>query len=256
MMNKLVYWGKGLFMCFWFAGCVHSKEAKIINQKAFLLPVIEEKQLERLADTETEKRMRNQRLVDIQEIDSTIQVYLVYATTANFVGKVLYSDIRKAFMLPETARRLADAQRRLKMLRPELSLMVYDAARPMDVQKEMWDKVRGTDKRVYVSNPANGGGLHNYGAAVDLTLVDATGLPLPMGSPFDYFGDEARPDREEELIKQGKMILLHLHNRRLLRKVMTDAGFKILPSEWWHFNLVSREEAKNTLKRIELKNGE
>ena len=44
-------------MCFWFAGCVHSKEAKIINQKAFLLPVIEEKQLERLADTETEKRM-------------------------------------------------------------------------------------------------------------------------------------------------------------------------------------------------------
>ena len=145
---------------------------------------------------------------------------------------------------------------RLKMLRTELSLMFYDDARPMDVQKEMWDKVRGTDKRVYVSNPANGGGLHNYGAAVDLTLVDATGLPLPMGSPFDWFGDEARPDREEELIKQGKMILLHLHNRRLLRKVMTDAGFKILPSEWWHFNLVSREEAKNTLKRIELKNGE
>ena len=86
-------------------------------------------------------------------------------------------------------------------------------------------------------------------------MVDTTGLPLPMGSPFDYFGDEARPDREEELIEQGKMILLHLHNRRLLRKVMTDAGFKILPSEWWHFNLVSREEAKNTLERIELKNG-
>ena len=187
-------------------------------------------------DSGTERRMRQLGLVDIGEVDPTIAVHLVYATSDNFAGKVLYRDIRKAFLLPEAAGRLAEAQRKLKLLRPELSLLVYDAARPM---------------KVYVSNPRNGGGLHNYGAAVDLTLVDSLGHVLPMGSEFDYFGEEARPDREEAMVKQGRIILPHLHNRRLLRKVMTDAGFRVLPSEWWHFNLMSRAEARERLKVIE-----
>jgi len=202
-------------------------------------------------DTETEKRMRALGLVDIREIDASVQVRLVYATPDNFVGKVLYPDIRKAFMLPETAERLARAQRLLKTLRPDLTLLVYDAARPMQVQQEMWKLVRGTDKRNYVSNPARGGGLHNYGAAVDVTLADTLGQALPMGSPFDYFGDEARPDRETEMLKTGRLILPHLRNRRLLRWVMTEAGFRVLPGEWWHFNLLSREEAKRTLRVID-----
>ena len=181
-------------------------------------------------DSGTERRMRQLGLVDIGEVDPTIAVHLVYATSDNFAGKVLYRDIRKAFLLPEAAGRLAEAQRKLKLLRPELSLLVYDAARPMKVQQEMWDLVKGTENRVYVSNPRNGGGLHNYGAAVDLTLVDSLGHVLPMG---------------------GRIILPHLHNRRLLRKVMTDAGFRVLPSEWWHFNLMSRAEARERLKVIE-----
>jgi len=202
-------------------------------------------------DSGIERRMRQLGLVDIGEVDPTIAVHLVYATSDNFAGKVLYRDIRKAFLLPEAAERLAEAQRKLKLLRPELSLLVYDAARPMKVQQEMWDLVKGTENRVYVSNPRNGGGLHNYGAAVDLTLVDSLGHVLPMGSEFDYFGEEARPDREEAMVKQGRIILPHLHNRRLLRKVMTDAGFRVLPSEWWHFNLMSRAEARVRLKVIE-----
>lgn len=202
-------------------------------------------------DTETEKRMRRLGLVDIQEMDTTIRVHLVYATTDNFVGRVLYHDLHKAFMLPETAWRLMDAQKHLKTLRPDLSLMIYDAARPMSVQQEMWTQVRGTNKSVYVSNPKNGGGLHNYGAAIDLTLADSLGNILSMGSDFDYFGDEARPDREKEMVRLGRILPEHLANRKLLRRVMTEAGFRVLPSEWWHFNLVSREETKKTLKRIE-----
>lgn len=202
-------------------------------------------------DTEMERRMRELGMVDIREVDASVRVHLVYATAGNFVGKVLYRDIHKAFMLPETARRLVAAQKMLKALRPELSLMVYDAARPMSVQQEMWEQVKGTDKREYVSNPRNGGGLHNYGAALDLTIVDSAGIALPMGSEFDYFGDEARPDQEEEMIKQGRIILSYIHNRRLLRQVMVDAGFRMLPSEWWHFNLMSRQEARERLVVIE-----
>jgi D-alanyl-D-alanine dipeptidase len=71
-------------------------------------------------DSGTERRMRQLGLVDIGEVDPTIAVHLVYATSDNFAGKVLYQDIRKAFLLPEAAGRLAEAQRKLKLLRPEL----------------------------------------------------------------------------------------------------------------------------------------
>ncbi len=203
------------------------------------------------ADTKTERKMREAGLVDIQEIDPSIQVYLVYATSDNFVGQVLYPDVHKAFMLPEVAMKLTQVQQRLKTIRPDLSLLIYDAARPLSVQQKMWDQVKGTDKHMYVSNPKNGGGLHNYGAAVDVTLVDSSGTPLPMGSPFDYFGDEARPDKEELLIQQKKIMEIELANRLFLRQLMKEAGFRILPGEWWHFNLVSRAEARATLTLIE-----
>lgn len=201
-------------------------------------------------DTKTEKQLRAAGLVDIAEIDPSIEVCLMYATAENFTGQVLYTDLWKAFLLPETARRVADAQRRLKAIKPHWSLIIYDATRPMSVQQVMWDEVKGTDKQVYVSNPARGGGLHNYGAAVDVSLIDQEGQTVEMGSPVDYFGDEARPDREEMLWEQGRITLSVLENRRLLRQVMKEAGFRPLHSEWWHFNLMSREEAKKNLKVI------
>lgn len=203
-----------------------------------------------LPDTETEKRLRKSGLVSMAEIDPSIEVCLMYATTENFTRQLLYGDLQKAFLLPETARRLADAQCLLKTIRPHWSLIIYDAVRPMSVQQVMWDKVKGTDHQVYVSNPARGGGLHNYGAAVDVSLIDSMGQGVEMGSSVDYFGDEARPDREEILWKQGRITLPALENRRLLRRVMQEAGFRPLHSEWWHFNMMSREEAKKKLKVI------
>ena len=67
-----------------------------------------------LNDSPTERQMRALGFVDIQEVDASIQVCLIYATADNFVGKVLYRDLRKAFMLPETAWRLVKAQQKLK----------------------------------------------------------------------------------------------------------------------------------------------
>ncbi|MFQ8826672.1 MAG: M15 family metallopeptidase [Alistipes sp.] len=58
--------------------------------------------------------------------------------------------------------------------------------------------------------------------------------PLPMGTPFDYFGQEAHIDREDELVAQGRITQQELDNRLLLRKVMRQAGFRPLRSEWWH----------------------
>lgn len=212
---------------------------------------VEEKKLLAAADSPMETRLREMGLVDVQELDATIGVHLVYATEENFIGEVLYRDLHKAFLLPEMAERVVRAQALLKAERPELSLMILDAARPLSIQRKMFHLVAGTPRNIYVSNPKHGPGLHNYGAAVDVTLVDTWGRLLDMGTEFDHFGPEAHTDNEVLLVREGKISQEALENRRLLRRVMKEAGLKPLRSEWWHFNLMSREQARQQLKPID-----
>lgn len=212
---------------------------------------VEEKKILAAADSPMETRLREMGLVDVQELDATIGVHLVYATEENFMGEVLYRDLHKAFLLPEMAERVVRAQALLKAERPELSLMILDAARPLSIQRKMFHLVAGTPRNIYVSNPKHGPGLHNYGAAVDVTLVDTWGRLLDMGTEFDHFGPEAHTDNEALLVRDGKISQEALENRRLLRRVMKEAGLKPLRSEWWHFNLMSREQARRRLKPID-----
>ncbi|MDR2894445.1 MAG: M15 family metallopeptidase [Alistipes sp.] len=191
----------------------------------------------------TERGMAEIGLVDISRMDSTIVVDMIYATADNFVGEVLYEDITRAFLHPEAAAAVVEAQRLLAEKSPGARLVVYDAARPMSVQGRMHDKVAGTDKHIYVSNPANGGGLHNYGLAVDVSIIGPYGSPLDMGTPFDHLDVEANIDREEELVARGAISPEARENRILLREVMTGAGWMTLRSEWWHFNFRQRADA-------------
>ena len=184
-------------------------------------------------------------LVDIETLTDDIPVSLMYARDDNFTGKVMYKDLTRAYLHPEAAKALLKAQAELKRIRPDLSLKVYDAARPMSVQQIMWDAVKNTDQQIYVSNPAKGGGLHNYGLAVDVTLCDvATGDTLAMGTHIDYFGKRAQVRYEEEFLADSTLSREAYENRLILRKVMTAAGYKVLLSEWWHFNFKTRAEAK------------
>ena len=114
----------------------------------------------------------------------------------------------------------------------------------MSVQQKMWDVVKGTSKNIYVSNPANGGGLHNYGFAVDITICDAKGDSIPMGTKIDYMGRAAHPEFETEMVRKGIITQEAVENRKLLRDVMAAGGFKVLKTEWWHFNLKTRAQIK------------
>lgn len=190
-------------------------------------------------------------LVNIAELDSSITVKLMYTQADNFTGEVLYDDLSEAYLHPDAAYALVKAQEALKQLHPSYNLVVYDAARPMSVQKKMWNVVKGTSKSIYVSNPSRGGGLHNYGLAVDISILDKNGVPLPMGTEVDHLGVEAHITREAELVKSRKISEEAVRNRQLLRLIMREAGFRALNSEWWHFNLCSRETAKQKYKRIE-----
>ena len=191
--------------------------------------------------------------VDVHEYDPNIQYYLKYATDDNFMGRAVYREegLTRAWLHPDAALKLHKAQQILRREKPMYSLMVYDAARPMKVQRVMWDLVRGTKNTYYVANPSKGGGLHNYGMAVDVTIIDITGRPLPMGSPYDYFGTLANTDNEEALLKKGEITQTEFWNRRLLRRVMREAGFSSVSSEWWHFNACSRSTGHTKYRLIE-----
>ena len=188
--------------------------------------------------------------VNIAEADSTIAVDLMYAHADYFTGLVLYEDLREAYLHPDALKGLLRAQQELKKHHPHYRLIVYDAARPMSIQQKMWNMVKGTPRYIYVSNPARGGGLHNYGLAVDISILDETGTPLPMGTKVDHLGIEAHITDEAALVRSGKMTAQEQANRQLLRNVMRTAGFRTLPSEWWHFNWCSRQEAKQRYKVI------
>lgn len=198
----------------------------------------------------TAQAMARQGLVDIHELAPDIPVSLMYARADNFTGRVLYKDLKEAYLHPKAAKALAKAQRILKKSHPELTLKVYDAARPMHIQQIMWNVVAGTPKNIYVSNPKNGGGMHNYGMAVDVTLADEKGDSIPMGTLIDHLGPEAHIDREAQLVQKKVISAEAKRNRELLRSVMKQAGFKPLRTEWWHFNLITRAQAKAYYKPI------
>lgn len=199
-----------------------------------------------------EKHLEEIGLLNVADEIQGVEVHMVYATTYNFMGRVLYNGLDEAYLVPEAMEKLKKANEYLRKRRMDLHLVVYDAARPRSIQEQMWKVVEGTDMQDFVANPyKSGGGAHNYGIAVDVTLVDCAGHPIPMGSEYDYFGDRSRVDMEEELYETGEITYRELQNRRLLREVMTSAGWLVEPSEWWHFNAMPLNEAAERLTVIQ-----
>ncbi|MFD2034214.1 M15 family metallopeptidase [Belliella marina] len=194
---------------------------------------------------ELEQRLIDAGLVDVATVIPDIYVDLKYSTTDNFFGKDVYGDLTRCYVQPIVAEMLLKSHQKLKEEHPELTFLVYDGVRPQSVQQILWDNLDKPDsiKPLYVANPQVGG-LHNFGVAVDLTLADQeTGEALDMGTGYDYFGYPAYPDREGQMLKEGKITKEHISNREILRKVMKHGGFSGIGSEWWHFNAFSRKAA-------------
>lgn len=186
-------------------------------------------------------------IVDVQAINPAIQIDLKYTTSDNFVKERLYYTIDKAYLQKEVALMLSKAQDALSKLHPGYRLLIYDALRPVSVQQKMWDALDSltpADRAKFVSNPKNLS-LHNMGAAVDLTIIDKNGKALDMGAGFDDIRKIAYPSLEATFLKTGELTALHISNRKLLRNIMQAQGFRQLPTEWWHYNACSRDEAKS-----------
>lgn len=162
--------------------------------------------------------------------------------------------------------RLFQAQGALQALQPGWRLAIFDAWRPLAVQRFMVQHAiteecaaRGLDPRQpspqrqavleevgrFWAPPSEDPATpppHSTGAAVDLTLAHADGALVAMGSPIDAIGAVSEPDhflRLAEGLPDGderRLALAWHHHRQLLAAAMASAGFARHPNEWWHFS--------------------
>lgn len=162
------------------------------------------------------------KMVDVQAVLPEVMIDLRYMTNENFTGTVLY-DKSYAQLRQGTLTKLARAVRILT--EKGYCLILWDAYRPLSVQKKLWDEM--PDER-FVAHPDKGS-MHNRGCAVDVSLAYTDGKPCEMPTEFDAFGLQARSDRTD----LAPIVLEHL---RILQYAMRHAGFETIEDEWWHFN--------------------
>ena len=84
---------------------------------------------------------------------------------------------------------------------------------------------------------------HVAGAAVDLTLVDACGAELDLGTPIDATPEQS--DGACYFAAAGIGADARAH-RDLLAGVLGDAGLVNYPTEWWHWSYGDRYWALTT----------
>ena len=216
-----------------------------------------------------DKQMQEYGLVDIQTLDSSILVELKYSTTDNFVGKDMYGTLERAYLETAFAARVVKAQQALKRRNSNYTLLIYDAARPISVQRAMRKMVEGTNLEGFVADGTRGG-RHNYGVAVDLTIATMDGTPLDMGAGFDDFSDAASvkgtPDTSDpatrtisvyrtyinNMVNRGVINLEAAKNRILLIEVMLEAGLVPYRREWWHFEeIMSMSDTRSTYRLLD-----
>lgn len=145
---------------------------------------------------------------------------------------------------------------------PGWRLAIFDAWRPVPVQRFMVAHAIAEECRARGLDPTSDGAEqqqveeavgrfwappsedpatpppHSTGAAVDLTLADASGTLLSMGGAIDAIGAVSEPEHHAEAAQAdpgGAAARWH-GRRRLLRRVMAAAGFIQHPNEWWHFS--------------------
>lgn len=130
----------------------------------------------------------------------------------------------------------------------DLTLVVWDGYRPLEVQGVLFanyldeliavhpempaDALEEAATR-FVSRPSRSvvaPSPHLTGGAVDLTLGDAHGEPLDLGTDFDAFCDLAGANALEDTPCTARDL------RRLLHWAMHAEGFTNYSEEWWHFD--------------------
>jgi len=162
-------------------------------------------------------------LIEITPRTHKVLLDLVYATADNFTGRPIYATTR-CLLHQEAEPHLRQAVELAALA--GFKLKVFDGYRPPEAQELFWQHL--PDPR-YVADLEQGSN-HSRGVAVDLTLVDEGDQDLDMGTAFDTMDERSHhfhpglPPRVQR-------------NRLCLLAIMTQAGFRRIDSEWWHYEL-------------------
>lgn len=132
------------------------------------------------------------------------------------------------FLKKEVAEKLSLVQKDLEKI--GMTLIVWDGYRPLRIQKFIWSAFPSDKYNAKISS-------HNKGIAVDLTLGDKKGNPLPMPTDLDIFGEQSHHGYNklpENVIK----------NRETLKTSMKKHGFESFEFEWWHYTYSKLKDSK------------
>lgn len=172
--------------------------------------------------------MTHSELVRIGPPDFDIDITLAYATPDNFTGRPVYRHAH-CYLHRTAADALARAVAQAAVL--GLRLRLFDALRPTEAQWKLWNF---RPDPTFLADPRRGS-PHSRGVAVDLTLLDAAGAPLDMGTPFDAFTPLSHHGSRDIPAAAQR-------NRLLLLGLMTEAGWDFYRNEWWHYQLFNARQ--------------
>ena len=182
-------------------------------------------------------------LVSITPETHGVLLELAYATPHNVAGQVIY---HRAECLLHADAEVCLRQAVTNAAAAGYRIKIFDAYRPQAAQQVLWDTA---PDKAFVANPAIGSN-HTRGTAVDLTLVDANGQDVDMGTGFDDMTELSHPALEEGFVLAGRLTEAQVANRRLLREAMLAAGFLAIKTEWWHFDCGDRDLVRGTFQRV------
>lgn len=163
--------------------------------------------------------------VDVRSVVPDAVVDLRYATTNNFVGLQLYPAGARCLVHESLAPGLATAAAALRARGARL--VFWDCYRPHEVQVRMFEAVPNP---AWVAKPGPYSRSHEAGRSVDVTIVDAAGRPVDMGTDFDDFSARATAYATDGVSAAAQA------NRARLRTAMAAGGLAVYSGEWWHFD--------------------
>lgn len=174
-------------------------------------------------------------------VNSDSAIYHIHGNSIpNVTGKKLYNNMKlnnKAFvpLMFNSAKKLFNAEN--EFLKQNLTIKIYDTYRPYYITRYLYNILLNLVDKYYdylngeVNNHkydqtdflAAHTSTHNYGIALDMTLVDLnTNKELEMQTSMHDLSIYSVTDYNNDYAN-------------ILAKIMSDNGFIPLESEWWHF---------------------
>jgi D-alanyl-D-alanine dipeptidase len=171
---------------------------------------------------------KTSQLIDVRQADPSICIDLIFASNRNFTGKQIYE--RDICLLQQgTMKKLKQAQALFR--KDGYSIKIYDAYRPYSVTVKIAPFVTSS---MYLADPLTGS-IHNRGAAIDMTVVNAKGIELEMPSPIHTL--DARSSRANlNMTPEAR------RNLDYVERIMTQSGFIPYVHEWWHYSDASSNQ--------------